>query len=147
MRGLLVENGVVTNVAVFNEIPDGWVTAPDDEGVGIGWTDNGDGSFSAPVKEIPVLTDEEKVALYRLEVGAFIDAKARSLGFDSIVTAVTYADEPADPINQSYGVALRAWRSKCWAKCREGLATWQESGNEPTVEELIESLPEFQVEE
>lgn len=86
---------------------------------------------------------EVKVEKYRSAVSAFIDAKARSFGFDSIVTAVTYADEPADPRNQSYGVALRAWRSRCWKKGRETLATWRGGGAEPTVEELIASLPEF----
>lgn len=141
MRGLQVEGGVVTNVALFKEIPEGWVTAPD--GVGIGWTDNGDGSFSAPVDNSGGLTDEEKVAVYRDAVGLHIDQQARAFGFDSIITAVTYADEPADPLNQSYGQALRAWRSKCWEKCREVLATWQGGGAEPTVEDLIASLPAF----
>jgi len=84
-----------------------------------------------------------KLSAYRTAVGAHIDGKAREFGFDSIVTAVTYADEPADPLNQSYGHALRAWRSKCWEKCREVLATWQGGGAEPTVEDLIASLPAF----
>lgn len=95
------------------------------------------------LKDAPPLPDSEKIAIYRSAVGAHIDQQARSFGFDSIVTAVTYADEPADPLNQSYGVALRAWRSKCWEKCREVLATWQGGGAEPTVEELIASLPDF----
>lgn len=84
-----------------------------------------------------------QVQKYRTAVGAHIDATARSFGFDSIVTAVTYADEPADPLNQSYGQALRAWRSQCWEKCREVLAAWQGGGSEPTVDELIASLPAF----
>lgn len=91
----------------------------------------------------PPPTDGEKVAVYRAAVGRHIDKQAQAFGFDSIVTAVTYADEPADPLNQSYGQALRAWRSKCWEKCREVLATWQGGGAEPTVEDLIASLPAF----
>ena len=93
------------------------------------------------VEHIP--TDDEKIAAYRAAVGRYIDQKARSFGFDSIITAVTYADEPADPLNQSYGQALRAWRSQCWEKCREVLTTGGGGGAEPTVDELIDSLPAF----
>lgn len=47
--GMIVENGVVSNVAMFDsesDIFDGWILCPD--GVGIGFTDNGNGTFSAP---------------------------------------------------------------------------------------------------
>lgn len=91
----------------------------------------------------PPLTDDEKIANYRAAVGRHIDAQAQAFGFDSIITAVTYADEPADPLNQSYGVALRAWRSACWQKCREVLEVWQGGEAEPTVDEVIASLPAF----
>lgn len=106
-----------------------------------GWTEISEAEKDALL--VPKLTDDEKVAVYRAAVGKHIDQQAQAFGFDSIVTAVTYADEPADPLNQSYGGALRAWRSKCWEKCREVLATWQGGGAEPTVEELIASLPAF----
>jgi hypothetical protein len=102
--------------------------------------DNGDDTFSNPVIEI---SDDEKIAAYRSAVGRHIDEKAQSFGFDSIITAVTYADEAVVPVNQSYGQALRAWRSQCWEKCREVLATWQSGGEEPTVEDVIASLPAF----
>ena len=61
MIGLKVKNGIVDNAALFNKIPKGWVAAPD--GVGIGWTDNGDGTFSAPPK--PPITDDELAATER----------------------------------------------------------------------------------
>lgn len=91
----------------------------------------------------PEPSDEEKVAAYRAAVGRHIDQQAQSFGFDSIVTAVTYADEPADPLNQSYGQALRAWRSECWEHCRTVLADWQGGGAEPTEQDLIDGLPAF----
>jgi len=47
MIGLQIKDGVVVNRAVFNILPFGWIAAPD--GVGIDWTDNGDGTFSTPV--------------------------------------------------------------------------------------------------
>lgn len=85
----------------------------------------------------------EKVAAYRSAVGRHIDQQAQSLGFDSILTAVTYADEPADPMNQNYGIALRAWRSECQSYCRTVLDGWQGGGDEPTEQDLIDGLPAF----
>jgi hypothetical protein len=55
MRGLLIEDNKVVNVAIFDELLTGWVE--DTSGVGIGWTDNRDGSFSAP--EATPLTSQE----------------------------------------------------------------------------------------
>jgi len=51
MNYILIENGKVANVAVFGAEPDpevfpGWIPCP--EGVGMGYTDNGDGTFTAP---------------------------------------------------------------------------------------------------
>ena len=51
MLGLKVKNGIVDNIAVFNRLPNGWIVVPD--GVGIGWTDNGDSTFSAPAVSPP----------------------------------------------------------------------------------------------
>jgi len=90
-------------------------------------------------------TAEELIATYRAAVGQHIDAVAVALGFDSIITAVTYADEPADDRNQKYGIALRAWRSECWKACRDVLVAWQ-SGTlqeEITEQGLIDKLPVF----
>lgn len=89
----------------------------------------------------PEPTATEKVALFRKAVGDYINAQATVEGFDSIVTAVTYADEPADPVNQLKGIALREWRSFCWEYCRTELGVWQSTGVEPVIEDLIASLP------
>lgn len=137
--------------AVFDGIE--WKTVPDFRGASY-WTSDGkkirisklnetvpdDASTEQPKVE---LTAGEKMAFYRDGLRRHLDAEAQSLGFDSILDGVTYADEPADPISQSQGKALRAWRSKCWKKCREELAKWQDGGAEPTVEDLIKSLPPF----
>lgn len=56
MRGLKIIDGIVDNIAKFDEIPEGWVLDPG--GVGIGWLDNGDGTFSDPTD---TATDEEKL--------------------------------------------------------------------------------------
>ncbi len=91
----------------------------------------------------PQLSDAEKIALYRLAVGRHIEQKAQFFEFDSIITAVTYADEPADPVNQAYGIAFRAWRSQCWLHCRTALEAWQGGDLEPAVSDLIDGLPVF----
>ena len=49
MIGLEVKNNIITNKAVFSELPTGWVEAP--LGVEIGWTDNEDGTYSPPVTD------------------------------------------------------------------------------------------------
>jgi len=53
MRVFKVVDGVVTQSALFDLIEDGWVASQ--EGAGIGWIDNGDGTFSAP--------DEDEISL------------------------------------------------------------------------------------
>jgi hypothetical protein len=75
---------------------------------------------------------------------AHLDAQARSLGYDDIKSAVTYADEPAVPKFQAEGQALRAWRSLVWAKCYEILAEVQGGLRPiPTMDELLAELPAF----
>lgn len=46
-----------------------------------------------------------------------LNKTAMQFGYDSIFTAVTYAEEPAIPKFQREGQALRAWRSRVWATC------------------------------
>ena len=72
MRGLKVKNSTVEKVAIFNtdtELPNGWIEAP--AGVGIGWADNGDGTFSAPPPEpAPEPTVGEQIAALEATVTA-----------------------------------------------------------------------------
>jgi len=100
-------------------------------------------------EEQPVLpgdTPEEQQAALTASVQAHLDNVARGLGYDSIFTAVTYADEAAVPKFQVEGQALRAWRSEVWARCYELLAEVL-SGTRPvpSVQDLIAELPEFTV--
>ena len=74
MRGLKVKNGAVINIAVFEDkVPMGWVEDPG--GVGIDWTDNGDGTFSPPVVPDPVLTLDELKARIEAEGNALVDVQ------------------------------------------------------------------------
>lgn len=58
MRGLKIKNGVIENIAIFDKLPAGWSTVPNN--AGIGWSDNGDGTFSEPV--ITISLEEAKSA-------------------------------------------------------------------------------------
>ncbi len=75
-------------------------------------------------------------------VQAHLDAAARSAGYDSIYTAVSYADEPAVPRFQAEGAAFRTWRSLVWDAANTIRAA-VESGARPipTAEQLIAELP------
>jgi hypothetical protein len=84
IRGLEITAGIVTNAANFKSSSDlfeGWIEAPA-SGANIGWTDNGDGTFSAPVVEPPVPTQDE------------LDEQAKRDGFtyNSVQVPVTNAD-------------------------------------------------------
>jgi|SRR5690606_3272598 len=80
----------------------------------------------------------QKVAL----VQNHMDDAAKEYNYDSIATAVTYADEPAVEKFQNEGKAFRAWRSLVWQKCYEILADVESGKREiPSNEELISELP------
>ncbi len=136
LKAVEIENNKIVNIIVCEEIPEGWGEA---NGRQIGW-ELVNGVWQAPKV---IKTDEQKEAEYRQAVGAHIDKKARELGFDSIITAVSYDTEDKDVRNQTYAIALRNWRSECWLKCREMLDSYKESGEEPTIQGLINSLPIF----
>ena len=57
MKALLIKNGIVDDIHVFDELPEGYSVDPG--GVGIGWSDNGDGTFSAPPQPVYTPTNKE----------------------------------------------------------------------------------------
>lgn len=99
---------------------------------------------AGPETAPPGPTQEQILALLTGHVQSHLDAQARTLDYDNIFTAVTYAEEPAVPEYQAEGRALRAWRSQVWAKCAVVLADVQEGKRAvPTAEELVAELPIF----
>lgn len=75
-------------------------------------------------------------------VYSHMNAAAQARGYDDIKAAVTYAEEPAVPIFQAEGRALRAWRSLVWAHCYQVLADVQAGTRAiPTAAQLIAELP------
>lgn len=75
-------------------------------------------------------------------VQAHMDATAKARGYDNLMSAVTYADEPTILAFQEEGMAFRAWRSQVWDYCYAQLAAVLNGQRAvPTVEELISELP------
>lgn len=101
----------------------------------------------ALVETVPVeLTLDQRKARLIAAVDLHLDSQAQALGYSSIQTAVSYADEDAVPKFQIEGRALRRWRSLVYAACYELLAAF-DAGEiaEPTVSALIEELPKFEM--
>lgn len=94
----------------------------------------------------PPPTTEQVIASYTASVQRHLDETAKALGYDNIVSAVSYADEPAVPRFQSEGQSLRAWRSLVWAHCYSLLDAVQ-AGTipAPTNDDLIAGLPAHSV--
>lgn len=93
---------------------------------------------------------ERRAALTKI-VQAHLDAQAVAMGFDSMLSAVSYGAFPSEnPIEARFyaeGLALGAWRSRVWAICYAVLSA-VEAGErtEPTAAELLAELPVFVLE-
>ena len=74
---------------------------------------------------------------YATAVQAHLDAAAQSLGYDSIHTAVSYAEDAEVPQYMADGRLFRRWRSRVWAK----VFALQSTGASGTIDELIAALP------
>ena len=100
--------------------------------------ENGDPVLSTP--EPP--TTAELLANITNALQAHLDATARAAGYDSISSAISYADEPAVLKFQQEGQAFRAWRSLFWAAANQ-IKAEVEAGTRsiPTTSELIAELP------
>jgi hypothetical protein len=80
--------------------------------------------------------------LYEQAVQAKLDGAAIAARYDSIATAVSYAEEPAVPKFQNDGIAFRAWRSLVWAYAYQQLALVLAGEREqPTIEAFLLELP------
>lgn len=76
-------------------------------------------------------------------VQALLDNTARSLGYDDIKSAATYADDSTVPKFNAEGTALRSWRSQVWATCYQELEAVKNGAPMPTMDELLAKLPAF----
>lgn len=93
-------------------------------------------------------SEAEIVAAYMAEVQRFMDSRAVEYGYDNIVSAITYAEEPAVERYQTEGKAFRAWRSMCWDKCEQvRIAVKAGERETPTNEQLVAEMPELDLPE
>lgn len=89
---------------------------------------------------------EEQQRQFERAVQAHLDVSAKARGYDSIVTAVSYADEPAVATFQADGLAFRAWRSLVWDYCYAQLAAVKAGERaQPTEAEFIAELPALEL--
>lgn len=91
-------------------------------------------------------TEAELTSIFEQNVQAKLDTAAQANGYDSISTAISYAEEPAVPKFQNDGIAFRKWRSLVWAYAYEQLAAVKGGQREqPTVEAFLQELPTLEL--
>jgi len=79
---------------------------------------------------------------FELAIQGRLDEAARIRGYDSIATAVSYAEEPAVVRFQEDGKAFRAWRSLVWAYAYQELDKVKAGKREiPTLDAFLAELP------
>lgn len=110
-----VLDGVVTEVIglaedmdIANLTPPGYDWVPADPRVVDGWKYERGEFFSPPVEPVDLAN---VMAEKWFAVQAYMDSKARTLGYESLLIAVSYADEAVVPRFQVEARKLRAWRS------------------------------------
>ena len=92
----------------------------------------------APIPVDPVEVSKQ----YEQAVQTKLDTAARERGYDSLATAISYAEEPAVPRFQADGQAFRRWRSLVW-DCAHSVLNEVLAGEreQPELEAFLESLP------
>jgi len=101
-----------------------------------------DGVELIPYTPPPPPTFEEIAAELQAGVQQYLDGVAHSFGYDDLLAAASYADEPADAVFEAEGKALRAWRSLSWRACYTMFAQAAAGTiSVPTIAEVIAALP------
>lgn len=85
---------------------------------------------------------------YSFAVQRYLDRKAHEMGYDSIFTASTYADEPSVSEFQNEGKSLRQWRSLVWSKCQDIISDVNDGiVDPPSIDELLVMLPAYPIQQ
>ena len=129
------EDNVILRVADNTKIPKGhrWWQAYEE------WLSAG--NMPDPVYTRDQL-QEQLSATFERSIQGLLDAAAKSRGYDSIATAVSYAEEPAVPRFQEDGKSFRAWRSLVWAYAYQELAKVKSGEREiPALDAFLAELP------
>ena len=92
--------------------------------------------------EISKLAIKDAIKINTDAVQAVMDAKARQLGYDNLLSACSYAAQPAGAPFQAEAAALVAWRSAVWAQAYSMLAEVEaQTRLMPTPEEAVAAMP------
>lgn len=134
MRAAQIENGFITNIIEVESLDDisGLIDA---EGKGNIGDKVIDGEIVAVVPP-PTQTD------FTAAVQRMLDSTAQAHGYDSIISACSYAGAPND--FQEEGIRFITWRASCWTQCIAVLnAVIAGKQAQPTIAELLAALPAF----
>lgn len=98
---------------------------------------NGELVISAP----PAATKEQQIAANTAAIQAELDRQAKAKGYDSILSACSYAAPEGMPF-QVEGAAFLKWRSEVWSQAYAMLAE-VDAGTRPmpTPEESVAAMP------
>lgn len=98
------------------------------------------GETYSDAQPILTLTPQAQQTALTQAVQDFMDAAAQAKGYDSILSACSYAGAP-NPF-QAEGQSFLAWRAACWAYCYQVQAAVA-AGTQtmPTAAQLIAGLP------
>lgn len=130
--------GLIAGARPVTEAQHAALIAGQDTGKVIVPGQNGDPQLADP----PPSTTTELLASITADLQAHLEQTAQAYGYDSISSAISYADEPAVLKFQQEGQAFRAWRSLFWAAANQ-IKAEVEAGTRSitTTAELIAELP------
>jgi hypothetical protein len=90
----------------------------------------------------PARRRDVQVAAITAAVQAELDRRARDRGYDSIVSACSYAAQPAGAPFQAEGAAFLQWRSDVWSQAYATLADAETGARQmPTPEQAVAQMP------
>lgn len=95
----------------------------------------------------PVISVE--TILTEMEIGLqnHLDSVSKGFGYDNIMSAISYAEEPSVPKFQREGRAFRKWRSLFWvaANQHKNSVLAGDLQAPESLDDLIEILPKFDI--
>ncbi|MCQ9422726.1 hypothetical protein NRB16_04160 [Pseudomonas sp. LJDD11] len=136
---------------IYGPVPAGTTVAPPElkKGEFAQWNGQEWSKLSSyPVPVLPELQPDpaQVTAAFEHAVQSKLDAAARERGYDSLATAISYAEEPAVPRFQADGQAFRRWRSLVWDYAHSVLnAVLAGDQVQPELDEFLESLPALEL--
>lgn len=101
--------------------------------------------LSAAEHQVEALPSESPTKQAHQVVQAYMDQTAQLSGYESLLAAISYADEEAVPAFQEDGKRFRAWRSRVWAYVfAEQAQAAEEPDRELSLYDLLMGLPELE---